>query len=136
MVGCSRQNVEEELLSWNDPGSKVQVSVRMERTPTIHNYTYMQVSKNSSTVKVLLDDDVGLATMRIVLDGDWVMILNDNYVMGGYNRITEVMIGENQWGRLPYTKWNGSGDVVAQKKVGQTDKANIPAQYPIIEDQN
>ncbi len=94
----------------------------------IHTYSYFVVVRNNGEQRVLLDDDARLGEVKLVRWDDWLLVVNDHLVLGGFNFATEHMYGENQWDRLPMTRWHGEGQVVGTRRFGK--HATVPAGFP------
>lgn len=119
------------VLRWEDPTTKATFVVTEKLGSSFHTYTHLSVStKDGHFDRVQLDDDAGFGTASLVRWKDWLLVVNDDYVMGGYNFATGTLYGEHQWDQLPFTVRKNAGEVVAQKRVRA--EGNIPAQFPII----
>lgn len=91
--------------------------------------TSLIVGRGDSTRRVQLDDDVGVAQIRLVELGQWLLVVNGDVVMGGLDTKNDVLVGEHEWGKLPITIWKGEGRVVATGPF-RTASVGRPAGFP------
>ena len=77
---------------------------------------------------------MGLATVRFVRVEDWLLVLNDEYLVGGYNFKSDTLAGEYDWKDLPFTVRREKGVVVAEAKVGQRERGGPPLSFPIVKE--
>lgn len=73
--------------------------------------------KNVSTLRVcypdgrvaerMMDDDIMLGPVRFIESGDWVVVINGPYALGGYDRATGLLVGEHEWDQLPFRTLDG-----------------------------
>ena len=133
--GClPGDNKETTVLTWRDSDSALTFSVTV-RELIAHNISRLKVSRDGAEVRAeQLDDDVRLATLCFLRKDNWLLVLNDQYVLGGYNFSTDELFGEFHSEGLPFTVWKGGGTVVATAKVGQTDHAGVPAGFKRIDE--
>jgi len=132
-AGCLFQEDEETTVTtWHDDASGITFSVTL-RTYLIKNHSSLTVSRpNDNARTICLDDDVQLYVVRLLRTGDWLLVLNGEFALGGYHYTADRLVGEHHWEELPFTVWKGGGTVVAEVKVGQTDQAGTPAEFPLI----
>ena len=102
-----------------------------QRGAIVHTYTRLWVAKDGVPRSVQLDDDAYFGTASFVRWRDWLLVLNDDNVMGGYDYSTNRLYGEGQWEQLPFTVRSSAGEVVASKRVYDGMGA-LPASFPRI----
>jgi hypothetical protein len=120
------------VLKWTDPDSDCTFAVHERPGALVKNYSTLSVRCGDEEVAATIDDDVGLATVRFVRFREWLLVLNEQYVVAGYNFAESSLVGEHSWSRLPFTIWEKAGTVVASagRKAGQ--RFGIPVGFPMI----
>ncbi|MGD8452218.1 MAG: hypothetical protein PVJ57_10405 [Phycisphaerae bacterium] len=110
-------------LAWTaNDGTRFVVTVDVQ---SIHTMSYLAVTRDGRTQRVRMDDDAMLATVRLVHYQTWLLVVNDDLVLGGYNFDGHELLGENQWAQLPLTRWQGEGQVVARGRFGKIRTAPV-----------
>lgn len=118
-------------LTWRDATRELRVTVWSTKPSWIGRCSsYLEVTTGNDTFTKRLDDDAWLGDVRIVQYGTWVLVVSDDLVLGGYERERGIMVGENEWGELPFTVWQGGGTVVARKRFFSRSLA--PASFPHV----
>lgn len=121
-MSTSRTN--ESLLEWRESSSGTQFKVTTSPT-LVKTNSRLLVEAGGKLQDILIDDDATWGTIKFVRFEDWLLVLNDNYPMAGYNFRTSMLLGEGEWDKLPRNV--SKGLVVASKKVGER---SLPANYP------
>lgn len=132
IVGCDKTSKDQAVLSWTDVRTSVRVEmlVRQEAVDTVST---IKVTGTSAAQHRMLTDKMGLATVRFVRYEDWLLIVDNDLVMGGYN-LAKNKLSSCYDTDLPFTDWSGSGTVVATKVVDKDLKVSLPPNVPHVKD--
>lgn len=107
-----------QVLRWEDPTTCLTFIVTEEDGGFVHTWTRLHVATSDGHRKSeQLDDDAYFGKAALVRWQDWVLVLNDGFVIGGYNCSTKTLYGEYDWDELPFLHWRGEGELVASKQV-------------------
>ena len=123
----------EPILRWQDPATGIIFLVTEKPGAMVHTWTHLWVTKDDHVERVQLDDDAYFGRAAFVRLDDWLLVLNDEFVMGGYQYSTHTLYGEYSWSKLPFTVRSNAGKVVAERRI--RDRGATPVQFPIIHEQ-
>lgn len=116
---------ERVLLSLDDPGLEV-----VERPLIAKTVTILRCDANGSTRETRIDDDMVFGMVRVAAYREWLLVLNENWVVAGYNKSTGTLIGEGDWDQLPIHGWHGEGQIVAEYQHRPSSQATVPLGFP------
>jgi len=87
LVGCERKYQDEPLLlEWTDEDEHIVFRVTEKPGAIVHTFTTLWVQTADGHVRrEKIDDDAYFARIAFVLNEDWFLVLNDDYVLAGYN---------------------------------------------------
>jgi hypothetical protein len=121
--GCGSSSNSERLISWTD--SDGTVFTVLHRETIADSKTELEVIRNGVATIYLLDDKMYFSVVRIVVYQDWVLILDNHIVVGGWNR-RDASFSESSNSKLPFTVRIAGGDIVAQKILNTNLKTSLP----------
>lgn len=118
------------VLLWED--TNADITFRVTETPgaIAHTFTRLHVTRDGQTESEQLDDDAYFGTASLVRWEDWLLVLNDDFVMGGYQYSTGTLYGEYDWEKLPLTIRSQAGEIVVRKRI--RGRGAKPATFPSI----
>ncbi|MDX2197486.1 MAG: hypothetical protein SF069_00770 [Phycisphaerae bacterium] len=93
----------------------------------VKNYTILHVETGNTKISCQIDDDMRFALARLVKRDHWVLVLNDEYVVAGFDLNAGRAYGEYEWDKLPLLIWDDRGEVLAQRRMGASP--SLPANY-------
>ena len=106
---------ERTVVSATDPGSGCEFRVTSRPHTALGGITTtLYVDTGSSVLERCLDSEAAPGAVLLVRYQQWVLVIVDGYVWGGYDTQTGAILGQGQWDKLPFNVWHGSGTVLAQ----------------------
>ena len=118
-------------LTWRDAPRELRVTVSSSRPSWIGRCSSsLEVTIGNDKFRTQLDDDARLGDVKLVRYENWVLVVSDNLVLGGYDTERRILVGENEWDQLPFTVWQGGGTVLARKRFFARSLA--PASFPMV----
>lgn len=117
LMGCGKTyNGEELLLEWHDASANI--TFRVTRHPTlVKQNDEFYVERAGMVERCRIDDDAVFGKLSFVRYGDWLLVLSNDEVWGGYNYLANKLYGEYEWEKLPFTVRRTAGGVVASKAI-------------------
>lgn len=109
---------------YTDPKSGLRIRVNVGSLPIT---SYMSVEDTH-----FIDDKMTWGKLRVIEYGDWLLVANDSWIVGGVNR-TNRSVGLTKWNELPFTKWNGEGRILSETVAGSKGIKPFSKSYPIVE---
>ena len=91
----------------------------------------MRAELYGATLSVRLDDDASLGAVRLVRYDGWLLVIGDEYVLGGIDLAKKKVYGEYQWDALPFTQWSGEGKLLREENLSEAGQAGLPAGYKL-----
>src|SRR5688572_1508296 len=90
----------------------------------------LHVQRDGRTEAVLIDDDAIFSTVAFVRYEHWLLVVcrGPDEVWAGYDYDAAKLYGEGDWSMLPFTRWSGQGDVVAERRL--REESASPANFP------
>ena len=130
-VGCEDEhNGKRLLLEWEDRDAATTFRVTESPGAIFKQNGRLHVERDGQETTVLIDDDALFSTIAFVRYDDWLLVVcrGVDEVWAGYDYKTDSLYGEYDWDALPFTRWSGEGDVVAERKV--RNESGSPANFP------
>ena len=128
LYGCGNHDGEKSLLQWRDTVAGVDFEVFQKPTLAKTN-SYIRVGDKST----LIDDDAIFSMPRLLRIDNWLLVLNENDVWGGYNYDSKRLYGEYDWEELPFTVYSSGGTIVAEKRHRPKSESARPIAWPLRE---
>jgi len=120
-----------KLLEWTDPHTRTAFAVFGRQGAAVRYFSELRVTRGGARRARLLDDDARFGTVSLLRYGRWLLVLNDRYVLGGYDFQADALYGQHDWEKLPFTVHGGGGTIVARRVIGDFP-AVTPARFPLI----
>jgi hypothetical protein len=98
LTDCSRapeSDGSRSVLTWCSDDGDIRVEVLVRGT-LARNYSRLVVQRRGRRFVRLMDDDVPVATVRPVRYGQWLLVANNEYIIGGFDMDSNVIYGENE----------------------------------------
>lgn len=124
-LACTGGPPHRVVLEWDDEATGLKARI-WTRSTMVKWIVELQIWDGSVSRTISLDDGIRLAHVGLVEYGDWLLVVNNQYVIGGYNKETRAMVGENEWHTLPFTVRTHAGRVVKEKVVAATLDPDVP----------
>ena len=107
VAGCGRPTNaagETIILQWTDAitGNHYEVATR-PRSVSGGMRSTLYVRTLTSQRSVQIDDDAAFGTAALIREGEWILVANDDDVLAGYDAHQDLLVGEGEVDRLPYT---------------------------------
>ncbi|MDX2199139.1 MAG: hypothetical protein SF069_09230 [Phycisphaerae bacterium] len=96
-------------------------------------HTWLVVVDGGRAYRAHLDSHMTMGRGQLVQYGEWILLLNDGWAIGGYNCQSKRIFGDREWHQLPFRKWTGQGALIATKTY-DTKPAILPAGYVCVPD--
>ena len=116
---------------WRDQEHGMEFRVEIDRG-IAGTGSHLVVKRYNQEKRVLLDSHMPVSIVGLVRYEDWLLVLNNSFVLGGFNYGSGVLIGRGDWSNLPFTVRTIRGAVVAERAVSPGISVALPAGFPII----
>ena len=131
LVGCERHlDGKTVILDWSDVAGNITFWVSETPGAIVKQNSRLHVEKDGSDCEILIDDDAIFSTIAFVRHDQWLLVVcrGVDEVWAGYDYDTGQLYGESEWEELPFTKWSGQDQVVAERTL--RDQSTSPANFP------
>jgi len=131
VFGCERQHGGERLaLEWKDADTDTIFSVTEAPGSIVKQNSRLHVEQGGQDRAVVVDDDAVFSTVAFVRHERWLLVVcrGVDEVWAAYDFEARRLYGESDWEKLPFTKWSGQGNVVAERRL--RDASASPANFP------
>ena len=136
LIGCERRHAGERLvLDWSDASATAVFRVTEDPGSGWKQNSRLHVERAGRDPRVVvIDDDAAFSTVALVRYEHWLLVVcrGVDEVWAGYDYDTGALYGEGEWASLPFTKWSGQGEVVAERTLREASAS--PANFPRPDD--
>jgi hypothetical protein len=122
---------EATILGWRDDATGINYRVTT-RPVGIKTNSKLYVESPTLHQAKEIDDDAMWGTVSLLKYDNWILVLDDAFVLAGYDQTSRTLYGENEWSHLPFTVRKRAGTIVVSRGIGK--EAVLPAMFPRVEE--